>query len=213
LGGIDRVAEELGVHLTVAVDGSASMRKLAAGGAIGAVARVLTGISLVVGGGLRCPAGYVLLGQNTRCWGFDPADPDAPVQCLTRELEAGPPLIGVDFCSQDLRADPRVGVGADGRRTPNLVYLVTDGVPGSLERIVREHQPPSEIRHLVMLEPGPESLGRLAVPSTKIQLPQRSEDLGQTLTSDPSAMLKLVGSLLVGCFAEGSDLSRRLELQ
>jgi hypothetical protein len=203
LGGVDRVADAVAVQLTVAVDGSASMRRLVASGAVANAARVLEGVSLVLGGSARKPASFALVGQDVPIWDFDPGDPDAAIRELASALERAAPLIGVDLASPRLRSgdgSTPQGLGAGRRRRDNLVYLVTDGVPGAIDRIAAEAQLPGELRHLVVLQPGAEPLGALPIPATKLQLAQVADPMAPLL-SDHNSMLAVCRSLVAGHLA------------
>jgi hypothetical protein len=201
LGGIDRVPDAEALRIVIAVDGSASMRRLVASGAVAEAVRLLTGISLVLGGSSRRPARYVLVDQGLTAWEFDQANPDAPVQALTAALSQRPPLIGVDLGSAGLRAPDR-------QVETNLAYLVTDGVPGAIDRIASEGRVPGELRHLVVLQPGLEALEPLPVPATKLRVPDPGVG---SLLGDYQSVLDACRSLLRGSFAPGSALASRLE--
>ncbi|MDR1118898.1 MAG: hypothetical protein LBL01_06340 [Bifidobacteriaceae bacterium] len=192
LGGIDRLPEDQAATFTVAVDASASMRRLAASGSLEAAARVLTGLAMVLTPARGPRLRYALVGQTTQFFEFDPAAPDAAVKQLTARLSGSAPLIGVDLAPPEL-----AGRGAGPR---NAVYYLTDGVPGELARIAAQGALPGEIRHLVILAPGAQIVEPSPVGITQLELPPGGDLTASLLAGD--RLRQAVWSLLGGFLGE-----------
>jgi hypothetical protein len=196
---IDRVPDEHAVHVVVALDASASTRRLADSGALVAVLEVLLGISRVIGTSGDVPR-VALVAAGTE-W-VHAADIGELSGATTSALTALPARIGFRSAQPALR-----GLLPD----ENVVtYVVTDGIPADVDALEADDAIEGEARHLVTL--GPSGAGTFPPASSPLRTHVDAvvgQDLRAELLARPARLLGLVRELLIGCFAPGTDLARR----
>ena len=198
--GVDRVPAAQEVMLVVAMDGSASVRRLAGTGAVDAVLDVLRGIARVIA--LDGEVTRVALVGDTTSWVGAGAG-RTPLEAAVAELRAAPAEIGFRSVQPGLR-----------RLAPDenvVVYVITDEIPTDVLALDAEGDVEGEARHLVVLAPGGRAPAptRTSLPVTPLDLPLDT-DLADVLLRTPERLVQLVHSLLSGCFAPGTVLAEKV---
>lgn len=194
--GVERVPVDHSLDVTIAIDGSASMRTAQAAASLSAVLDVLDGLAMTVGRPNR-PVRVALVADELR-W-IDVAPAAGIAAAVDAALVTLPQVLGAPLGSSGLRT-----------RYPDensMTYVVTDGMPGELARITADNNIDGEARHLVLLAPqSPEPRPAGDVPTTWVGA---GAALRERLLADGEALHRLVRGLLEGCFVPGTPLAER----
>lgn len=198
--GVDRVANRSAVNVVIGIDASVSMRRPLADGSLGAVLEVIGGVARAISISGRPLRVAVLSDRVQWIGGASVAElHEAAVAAIGIE----PPTIGFRSAAPGLR-----GLAPEEN---TVTFVLTDGVPADIDALVADDDVEGEARHLVVIGPAGAGLGdrRDAIPCTEVVTGLTSGPLRAGLLGDAAALLVLVRSLLVGCFAAGTDMAER----
>lgn len=195
--GVERVPVEHSLDVTIAIDGSASMRTDQAAAGLGAVLDVLDGLTTTVGRPGR-PVRLAIAGEDLH-W-VEVATAGGVAAAVAAQIASLPPVLGASLGSPDLHT-----------RYPeenSMTYLVTDGMPADIARVTADNSIEGEARHLVLLAPRPSGSSDGAdVPTTWVGTATALRD---RLLVDGEALRHLVRELMDGCFVPGTPLAERV---
>lgn len=203
--GTQSVAAMSAMNTVTAMDASASFRRFFEDGAPGepstaeTIASVLDGVAAVLTPGER--RGAAVVGAGARRIEVPPSE--ASPASLTAAVRA-------TARSSGLRSGTRALTGFAAGNT--MTYLVTDAVPADVTAFEAADDIDGEARHLVVI--GARSAWQLqrppATPHTFVELDPSGRGLAAVLAGDAYLLRSLVRSLLVGCFAPGTDAFERV---
>lgn len=199
--GVDRVPSMSAVNVVVALDQSASMQPSLADGSVRAVLEVIAGLSRVLCPGRRLVAGLM---TSPVTWLEEVDAAELPGLAVDRAA-AEPFALGFRSAEQTLR-----GFSRDEN---TVTYVVTDAVPADLEALTLEDDVDGEARHLVVIIPRSAWEVRDVTPSVPFTVVDPAQDdrrVSEVLLSSPGVLRDVVRSLLVGCFAPGTDMAARV---
>jgi hypothetical protein len=185
--GVEELPSGRAMRMVVAVDGSASMVRLANADTLGAVIEVLLGIGVVVSRGPGVAVAVVdAVGPR---WLPHQPDPARAAAWAVDTLRSGDSVVGVDLTATALADGGGAGAG------PNhscLIYTVTDGplYPGA--------RGPSQavLWHTVVIADGLDAPADMGLPVTMFTSAGAGESLRDELQADSHLLGRLVGELL-----------------
>ena len=203
--GAQSVAPTSALHVVIAVDGSASFRRLAEDernedpSTVETAVAVLDGLASVLTTGMR--RGAAVVGSSVLPVVLPPDEPAE--RAVMSALRSSPRSSGLRAGAPGLRGF------ADGN---TMTFVVTDAVPADIGAFEAADEIDGEARHLVVV--GSRSAWQLqtppSTPHTFIETDPAGRSLAAVFRSDPELLRRLVRSLLVGCFAPGTEAFARV---